>query len=71
MTQKVTTSKSAGALLNDTSNELGNAYVETQKFFNLNQLGLLLTIKVYAKHGIVYEMIYMFQITHFHMFALK
>ena len=35
-TQKVTTSKSAGALLNDTSNELGNAYVETQKFFNPN-----------------------------------
>jgi cytoskeletal protein RodZ len=35
-TQKVTTSKSAGALLNDTSYELGNAYVETQKFFNPN-----------------------------------
>ncbi|WP_458720416.1 hypothetical protein [Candidatus Nitrosocosmicus sp. R] len=35
-TQKVTTSKSAGALLNDTSNELGNAYVETQKFFSPN-----------------------------------
>ena len=35
-TQKVTTSKSAAALLNDTSNELGNAYVETQKFFNPN-----------------------------------
>jgi hypothetical protein len=34
--QKVTTSKSAGALLNDTSNTLGNAYVETQKFFNPN-----------------------------------
>ena len=35
-TQKVTTSKSAGALLNDTSDELGKAYVETQKFFNPN-----------------------------------
>ena len=35
-TQKVTTSKSAAALLNYTSNELGNAYVETQKFFNPN-----------------------------------
>jgi hypothetical protein len=36
VTQKVTKSKSAGALLNDTSNALGNAYVETQKFFNPN-----------------------------------
>ena len=36
VSQKVTTSKSAGALLNDTSNTLGNAYVETQKFFNPN-----------------------------------
>ncbi len=35
-TQKVTTSKSAGALLNDTSNTIGNAYVETKKFFNPN-----------------------------------
>lgn len=34
--QKVTTSKSAGALLNDTSDTLGNSYVETQKFFNPN-----------------------------------
>ena len=34
ISQKVTTSKSAGALLHDTSNILGNAYVETQKFFN-------------------------------------
>jgi hypothetical protein len=33
-TQKVTTSKSAGALLNDTSNTIGNAYVETKKFFS-------------------------------------
>ena len=34
--QKVTTSKSAGALLNDTSNALGKACVETQKFFSPN-----------------------------------
>ncbi|TVP41029.1 hypothetical protein [Candidatus Nitrosocosmicus arcticus] len=36
VTQKVTTSKSAGALLNDTSNALGNVYVETKEFFNPN-----------------------------------
>ena len=35
-TQKVTTSKLAGALLNDTSNTIGNAYVETKKFFSPN-----------------------------------
>jgi ABC-type protease/lipase transport system fused ATPase/permease subunit len=34
--QKLTTSKSAGALLNDTSDALGNAYVETKKFFSPN-----------------------------------
>jgi len=34
--QKVTSSKSAGALLNDTSDALGNAYVETKKFFSPN-----------------------------------
>jgi hypothetical protein len=32
--QKVTTSKSSGALLKETSHALGNAYVETKKFFN-------------------------------------
>jgi cytoskeletal protein RodZ len=36
VSQKVTTSKTAGALLNDTSNILGKAYVESQKFFNPN-----------------------------------
>ena len=36
VSQKVTTSKSAGALLNETSDALGNAYVETQKFFKPN-----------------------------------
>lgn len=35
-TQKLTSSKSAGALLNDTSDALGNAYVETKKFFSPN-----------------------------------
>ena len=36
VTEKIATSKSAGAILNETSEVLGNAYVETQKFFNPN-----------------------------------
>ena len=36
VTEKVTTSKSAGAILNETSDTLGNAYVETKKFFSPN-----------------------------------
>lgn len=35
-TKEVTTSKSAGTILNGTSDALGNAYVETQKLFNPN-----------------------------------
>ena len=35
-TKEVTTSKSAGTILNETSDALGNAYVETQKLFNPN-----------------------------------
>jgi hypothetical protein len=34
VTEKVATSKSAGTILNETSEVLGNATVETQKFFS-------------------------------------
>src|SRR5262245_25877825 len=34
--EKVATSKSAGAILNETSEVLGNAYVEAKKLFSLN-----------------------------------
>ena len=36
VTEKIATSKSAGAILNETSDVLGNAYVEAKKFFSLN-----------------------------------
>ena len=36
VTEEVTTSKSAGAILNETSDALGSAYVETEKFFSPN-----------------------------------
>ena len=36
ITEKIATSKSAGAILNETSEVLGNAYVEAKKFFSLN-----------------------------------
>ena len=36
VTEKITTSKSAGSLLNETSGILGDAYVETKKFFSPN-----------------------------------
>ena len=34
VTDKVATSKSAGTIVNETSEVLGNATVETQKFFS-------------------------------------
>lgn len=37
VTEKVASSKSAGALLNETSDALGKAYVETQKYFSPNK----------------------------------
>ena len=36
VTEKVATSKSAGAILNETSEVLGNAYIEAKKFFSPN-----------------------------------
>ena len=36
VTEKIATSKSAGAILNETSEVLGNAYVEAKKFFSFN-----------------------------------
>ena len=36
VTEKIATSKSAGAILNETSEVLGNAYIEAKKFFSLN-----------------------------------
>jgi hypothetical protein len=36
VTEKISTSKSAGAILNETSEVLGNAYVEAKKFLSLN-----------------------------------
>jgi len=36
VTEKISTSKSAGAILNETSEVLGNAYVDAKKFFSLN-----------------------------------
>ena len=36
VTEKIATSKSAGAILNETSEVLGNAYVDAKKFFSLN-----------------------------------
>ena len=36
VTEKIATSKSAGAILNETSQVLGNAYVEAKKFFSPN-----------------------------------
>jgi hypothetical protein len=36
VTEKVATSKSAGAILNETSQVLGNAYIEAKKFFSPN-----------------------------------
>ncbi len=36
VTEKIATSKSAGVILNETSEVLGNAYVEAKKFFSLN-----------------------------------
>jgi hypothetical protein len=35
VTEKIATSKSAGAILNETSEVLGNAYIEAKKFFSL------------------------------------
>jgi hypothetical protein len=35
-TEKVATSKSAGAILNETSEVLGNAYIEAKKFLSPN-----------------------------------
>lgn len=35
VTEKIVTSKSAGAILNETSEVLGNAYIEAKKFFSL------------------------------------
>ena len=37
VTEKVASSKSAGVLLNETSDALGKAYVETQKYFSPNK----------------------------------
>ena len=34
VTQKIITSKSAGTILNETSEVLGDAYIETKKFFS-------------------------------------
>ncbi len=34
VTEKIATSKSAGAILNETSEVLGNAYIEAKKFFS-------------------------------------
>ncbi|WP_458720000.1 hypothetical protein [Candidatus Nitrosocosmicus sp. R] len=36
VTEKIATSKSSGAILNETSEVLGNVYVEAKKFFSLN-----------------------------------
>jgi hypothetical protein len=36
VTQKIITSKSAGTILNETSEVLGDAYIETKKFFSPN-----------------------------------
>jgi hypothetical protein len=36
VTEKVATSKSAGAILNETSEVLGNTYIEAKKFFSPN-----------------------------------
>ncbi len=36
VTQKIASSKSAGTILNETSEVLGDAYVETKKFFSPN-----------------------------------
>jgi predicted PurR-regulated permease PerM len=36
VTQKIVSSKSAGTILNETSEVLGDAYVETKKFFSPN-----------------------------------
>ena len=36
VTQKIVTSKSAGAILNETSDVLGDAYIEAKKFFSPN-----------------------------------
>jgi predicted PurR-regulated permease PerM len=36
ITEKVATSKSAGAILNETSEVLGNAYIEAKKFLSPN-----------------------------------
>ena len=36
VTQKVVTSKSAGTILNETSDVLGDAYIEAKKFFSPN-----------------------------------
>jgi len=36
VTQKIVSSKSAGTILNETSDVLGDAYVETKKFFSPN-----------------------------------
>lgn len=36
VTEKIATSKSSGAILNETSEVLGNAYVEAKKFFSFN-----------------------------------
>ena len=36
VTQKIVTSKSAGSILNETSDVLGEAYIEVKKFFSPN-----------------------------------
>jgi len=36
VTEKISTSKSAGAILNETSEVLGNAYIEAKKFLSPN-----------------------------------
>ncbi|HSA76681.1 MAG TPA: hypothetical protein VLE02_03965, partial [Nitrosarchaeum sp.] len=36
VTQKIVTSKSAGTILNETSEVLGEAYIEVKKFFSPN-----------------------------------
>jgi len=36
VTEKVATSKSAGTILNETSEVLGNAYIEAKRFFSPN-----------------------------------
>ena len=36
VTEKIAASKSADAILNETSEVLGNAYIEAKKFFSLN-----------------------------------